>query len=91
MGNGCAAYLRLQDNTNRANCSFLMGKARPTPIKAVTVQQLRLTAATVSVRVGQMLFKELEVKPHITAYHTDSATLEMSRRDSKYSLQIVCS
>ena len=75
MGYGCAAYLRLQENTNRVHCSFLMGKARLAPIKAVTVPQLELTAATVSVRVGQMLFEELEVKPDITVYHTDSTTV----------------
>lgn len=75
MGYGCAAYLRLQDNAERVHCSFLMGKARLAPIKAVTVPRLELTAATVSVRVGQMLFEELEVKPDITVYHTDSTTV----------------
>ncbi|XP_078381431.1 uncharacterized protein LOC144664194 [Oculina patagonica] len=75
MGYGCAAYLRLQENAERVHCSYLMGKARLAPIKAVTVPRLELTAATVSVRVGQMLFEELEVKPDITVYHTDSTTV----------------
>ena len=75
MGYGCAAYLRLQDNTNPVHCSFLMGKARLAPITAVTVPLLELTAATVSVRMGQMLFEESEVKPDITVYHTDSTTV----------------
>ena len=89
-GYGCAAYLRLQNNANRVHCSFLMGKARLAPIKAVTVPRLELTAATVSVHVGQMLLEELE--PPITPTRLRfSATLEMSRRDSKYSSQIVCS
>ena len=75
MGYGCAAYLRLQDDTDRVHCSFLMGKARLTPTKAVTVPRLELTAATVSVRVGQMLNKELEIKPESVIYHTDSTTV----------------
>lgn len=74
-GYGCAAYLRLQTNANRVHCSFLMGKARLAPIKAVTVPRLELTAATVSVRVGQMLLEELEVRPDVTVYHTDSTTV----------------
>lgn len=74
-GYGCAAYLRLQNNANRVHCSFLMGKARLAPIKAVTVPRLELTAATVSVRVGQMLLEELEVRPDVTVYHTDSTTV----------------
>ena len=75
MGYGCAAYLRLQDNTDRVRCSLLMGKARLTPTKAVTVPRLELTAATVSVRVGQMLNKELDIKPDSVIYHTDSTTV----------------
>ena len=75
MGYGCAAYLRLQDDTDRVHCSFLMGKARLTPTKPVTVPRLELTAATVSVRVGQMLNKELEIKPDSVIYHTDSTTV----------------
>ena len=94
-GYGCAAYLRLQNNANRVHCSFLMGKARLAPIKAVTVPRLELTAATVSVRVGQVLLEELEVRPDVISITPTrprfSATLEMSRRDSKYSSQIGCS
>ena len=61
MGYGCVAYLRLRDDTDRIHCSFLMGKARLSPVKAITVPRLELTAVTVSVRVGQMLYEELEV------------------------------
>ena len=75
MGYGCVAYLRLRDDADRIHCSFLMGKARLTPAKAVTVPRLELTAATVSVRLGQMLYEELEVKPETIIYHTDSTTV----------------
>ena len=52
-----------------------MGKSRLTPTNVVTVPRLELTAATLSVRVGQMLYEELEVKPEIITYHTDSTTV----------------
>ena len=60
VGYGSVAYLRPCDNENRTHCSFLMGKARLATIKAVTIPRLELTAATVSVRLGEILKKELD-------------------------------
>ena len=40
IGYGSVAYLHLSDNEDRIHCSFLMGKARVTPIKAVTIPRL---------------------------------------------------
>ena len=70
VGYGSVAYLRLCDNENRIHCSFLMGKARLAPIKAVTIPRLELTAATVSVRLGEILKKELDEIFDIVQYHT---------------------
>ena len=85
MGYRCAAYLSLQDDTNLNHCSFLMDKTRLAPITIVTVSQLELTAATVFVRMGQMLFEELEVEHEITVYQTESTMV------LRYLLQIVFS
>ena len=52
-----------------------MGKARLAPIKAVTIPRLELTADTVSVRLGEILKKELDDKPETVQYHTDSVTV----------------
>ena len=52
-----------------------MGKARLAPIKAVTIPRLELTAATVSVRLGEILKKELDETFDIIQYHTDSVTV----------------
>ena len=52
-----------------------MGKSRLTPTNVVTAPRLELTAATVSVCVGQMLYEELEVKPEAITYHTDSTDI----------------
>ena len=75
VGYGSVPYLRLCDNENRIHCSFLMGKARLAPIKAVTIPRLELTAATVSVRLGEILKKELDEIFDIVQYHTDSVTV----------------
>ena len=61
-GYGAVAYLRLRDENDHVHCSFLMGKARLAPVKAVTIPRLELTEATVSVRIGQLLKKELDCK-----------------------------
>ena len=44
VGYGSVAYLHLCDNEDRIHCSFLMGKARVAPIKAVTSPRLQLTS-----------------------------------------------
>ena len=74
MGYGTVAYLRLCDESNRIHCTFLMGKARLAPIKSVTIPRLELTAATISIRVGEMLKREVDGDPEFV-YHTDSTTV----------------
>ena len=75
VGYGSVAHQRLCDNDGRIHCSFLMGKARLAPIKAVSISRLELTAATVSVRLGEILKKELDDKPETEQYHSDSVTV----------------
>ena len=52
-----------------------MGKARLAPIKAVTIPRLELTAASISVRLGEILKKELDQSIDTIQYHTDSVTV----------------
>ena len=54
-GYGQCSYLRLVDTSDEVNCSLVMGKARVTPLKPITIPRLELTAAVVSVRVSDML------------------------------------
>ena len=68
VGYGLVAYQR--GNEGRIHCSFLMGKARIAPIKAVTLPRLELTAATVSVWLGDIIKKELDDKAETIQYHT---------------------
>ena len=74
IGYGAAAYLRLCDESGRIHCSLLMGKGRLAPVKAVAIPRLELTAATVSVRVAELLKKEMDGNPEFK-YHTDSTTV----------------
>ena len=74
-GYGSCAYLRLTDHHGKMHCSFLFGKARLAPIKATSVPRLELTAATVSVRIGQLLSKELDIDQADITYYTDSTTV----------------
>ena len=71
-GYGQCSYLRMIDTAGKIHCSFVMGKARVTPLKKITVPRLELTAAVVSVRVGEQLRRELDVPIMKEVFWTDS-------------------
>ena len=58
------SYLRLVDEDGRNHCSLVLGK--------VTIPRLELTAATVSVRVANVLKEELDYEELQDFYWTDS-------------------
>ena len=60
FGYGQCSYLRLEDENGKVNVSFVMGKARVTPKKTVSVQRLELAAATTSGKIGDTIKSELE-------------------------------
>lgn len=59
-GYGQCSYLRLTDDRQQVHCSFMMGKARVTPMKHVTIPRLELTAALLSAKISAFLKRELE-------------------------------
>ncbi|XP_068240026.1 uncharacterized protein [Palaemon carinicauda] len=59
VGYGAASYLVLHDE-NQVQSNLVMGKSRLSPKKVVTIPRLKLTTATVSVKVAQHILKELE-------------------------------
>ncbi len=71
-GYGQCSYLRLVNQDNQIHCSFVIGKARVTPLKSVTVPRLELNAAVVSVRVSEQLKRELDVDITNEIFWTDS-------------------
>lgn len=71
-GYGQCSYIRLVDDKQHIHCSLVMSKARVVPLKPVTVPRLELTAAVVSVKIGAVLERELELKDATHWYWTDS-------------------
>ncbi|XP_052795874.1 uncharacterized protein LOC128228545 [Mya arenaria] len=69
---GAAAYIKIYDRQGNGKCSFVMGKSRLAPIKTVTIPRLELAAAVVSVKLFQMLIKELDTKGDNCYFWTDS-------------------
>lgn len=72
QGYGQCSYLRLMDINGKINCSLLMGKARVTPLKVVTIPRLELQAAVVSTKVSCILKQELDYKDIAEHFWTDS-------------------
>ena len=75
-GYGQCSYLRLVDTSNRVNCSLVMGKARVTPLKPITIPRLELTAALVSVKVSEMLSRELRYDEVEEVFWTESKVVQ---------------
>ncbi|KAK3713870.1 hypothetical protein QZH41_010920, partial [Actinostola sp. cb2023] len=72
IGYGQCSYLRLEDEHGKVHTSFVMGKARVTPKKTVSIPRLELTTAAVSVKVADALKEELEYENIEDHYWTDS-------------------
>ena len=71
-GYGQCSYVRLEDESRKVHASFVMGKARVTPKKMVSIPRLELAAATISVNIGDLLKNELEYEDIKDHYWTDS-------------------
>ncbi|XP_015780688.1 PREDICTED: uncharacterized protein LOC107358601 [Acropora digitifera] len=71
-GYGQCSYLRLISERDQTHCSLVMGKARVTPLKPVTIPRLELTAAVVSVKISQWLGEELDYQDVSEFFWTDS-------------------
>ena len=74
-GYGQCSYARPIDEHNKIHCALVMGKARETPLKPVTIPRLELTAAVVSVRVSQWLNHELDYRDVVDVFWTDSRVM----------------
>ncbi len=79
QGYGTVTYLRIQNSSGDIHVSFLMGKARVTPLKDITVPRLELTAAVLAVRVDLMLKKELRLQLQESVFWTSGDMLAQRR------------
>lgn len=50
---GTVTYTRLQNDRNQVHTAFVLGKARVSPLKQVTIPRLELTAAVLAVKVDK--------------------------------------
>ena len=71
-GYGQCSYLRLEDESGKVHVSFVMGKARVTPKKTVSIPRLELAAARISVNIKDKLKNELKYEDIKDYYWTDS-------------------
>ncbi len=71
-GYGQCSYIRLVNEDDKVHCSFVVGKARVTPLKQVTISRLELTVATISARMSKFLRNELSYQEIEEYFWTDS-------------------
>ena len=72
IGYGQCSYIRLEDEHGTVHLSFLMGKARVSPKKTVSIPRLELAAAEVAVKIADTLKRELDYDGLEEYYWTDS-------------------
>ena len=68
---GTVSYARLVNLNGRIHCSFLARKSRLAHMKQMTIPRLELWAATLVVRMNQILQEEFQFKFDRTAFWTD--------------------
>lgn len=75
-GYGTVTYLpRLQNEPGDRHVLFILGKARVTPLKPITIPRLELTAAVLAVRIDKMIKSELQLQLEMSCFWTDSSTV----------------
>lgn len=74
-GYGVVTYLLLRNALSQGHSAFIMGKARVTPLKAVSIPRLELTAATMASRMDTYWKKELHMPLQESVFWTDSTSV----------------
>lgn len=72
IGYGAVAYLRHETEGSTAHVSFLMGKSRVAPLKAITIPRLELQAAVLSVKLWSHVRRSLKIPVNRARFWTDS-------------------
>ena len=70
---GAVSYLRVTNGQGDIYCSFLIGKARLSPLKQLTIPHLELSAAVVAARLDRMLRQEIDMQVDESVFWTDSS------------------
>jgi Pao retrotransposon peptidase len=59
-GYGTASYMRAIDSSGNISCQLLMAKSRFAPVKSTTIPRLELQAATLAVKMDELIYGELD-------------------------------
>ena len=71
-GYAAVSYHRIVDQEGKIHCIFVMGKARNTPIKELSIPRLELQAAVQATRLSKTILGELEESVKEVHYWSDS-------------------
>ena len=72
------------NNINETNCCLLIGKARVTPTKFVSISCLELTAVVLLTKCGKFIKKELQLEcTHETCCTGSKVVLRYSQNNTK--------
>ena len=74
---GAATYLRMVSSSGDVHCSFVMGKARLSPLKPVTIPRMELSTAVLSTRSDRMIQEEIEYRIDNSVFWTDSTCVTL--------------
>ena len=69
---GAVSYLRTVQHNGSIKVSFVFGKAKLVPSHATTIPHLELSVATLGIEIAELINHELDVKPDVVAYYSDS-------------------
>ncbi|XP_070549479.1 uncharacterized protein [Ptychodera flava] len=69
---GAVAYMRLINQEDNVNVSFILGKAKVNPTHAVSIPRLELCAAVLATELTQKIISEIGLNIDNVIYHTDS-------------------
>ena len=69
---GAVSYLRTVQHDGSIQVSFVFGKAKLAPSHATTIPRLELCAATLGIKITELINSELDIKPDAVAYYSNS-------------------
>ena len=71
-GYGSASYVRTEFTDGSVICSLVFGKSRTSPLRKITIPRLELQAAVLSVRISELILREIQIDFSKIYYWTDS-------------------
>ncbi|XP_014834503.1 PREDICTED: uncharacterized protein LOC106912190 [Poecilia mexicana] len=74
-GYGNVVYIWMINYENSIHVAFLMGKARVTPLKVITIPRVELSAVVLAVKVDAMVKAELNIHLEKSMFWTDSTSV----------------